>query len=192
VPPAAPCSSLILFLLAQAPRETPAAARPAERVVIKAAHLIDGRSDSTRDGLAVLARATVSRKVVRRPSCSSGGQVIDLGMLAPARPDRRVHTHLLLQGDITAADYVSSCSRRASPTALARAGRPGSRHERSPRFATWAPEGAMYADADLTDAILARASSWSATVRLSVRSRWPPRDVSVTGLFWERRVPEAS
>ena len=32
----------LFFLLGQAPRETPPAARPPERVLIKAAHLIDG------------------------------------------------------------------------------------------------------------------------------------------------------
>jgi hypothetical protein len=46
----------LVFLLAQAPRETPAAPPPAQRVLVKAAHLIDGRSDSPRDGLAVLER----------------------------------------------------------------------------------------------------------------------------------------
>lgn len=53
----------LVFLLAQAPRETPAPARPAQRVLIKAAHLIDGRSDLSGDKLAVLVEGERIAKV---------------------------------------------------------------------------------------------------------------------------------
>src|SRR3977135_2800032 len=96
----------LLFLLAQAPRETPAAPRPSERVLIKAAHLIDGRSDSSRDGVAVLVEGDRIAKVGPAAELQAPGvKVIDLGnaWLLPGLID--AHTHLLLQGDITAADY---------------------------------------------------------------------------------------
>jgi imidazolonepropionase-like amidohydrolase len=96
----------LVFLLAQAPRETPAAPPPAQRVLVKAAHLIDGRSDSPRDGLAVLVEGDRIAKVGPAAQLQAPGlTIIDLGdvWLLPGLID--AHTHLLLQGDITAADY---------------------------------------------------------------------------------------
>src|SRR3989442_14985671 len=95
-----------LFLLAQAPRETPAAPRPPERILIKAAHLIDGRSDSPRDEYAVLVERDRIAKVGPAAQLQAAGvKVIDLGdsWLLPGLI--AAHTHLLLQGDIPAADY---------------------------------------------------------------------------------------
>src|SRR5256886_2751913 len=99
---------LMMALLAQAPREAPAPARPApvEKVLVKAAHLIDGRADAVRDGLAVLVEGD---RIVRiGPAAELAPQatrVIDLGesWLLPGLID--AHTHILLQGDVTAADY---------------------------------------------------------------------------------------
>ena len=95
-----------VLLLAQAPREAPASARPAQRVLIKAAHLIDGRSDSSRDEFAVLVEGDRIAKVGPASQLQAPGvKVIDPGdsWLLPGLID--AHTHLLLQGDITAADY---------------------------------------------------------------------------------------
>jgi imidazolonepropionase-like amidohydrolase len=131
----------LLFLLAQAPRETPAA-RPAERVLIKAAHLIDGRSDSTRDGLAVLVEGDRIAKVGRAAELQAPGiKVIDLGnaWLLPGLID--AHTHLLLKESIP---YRTLRGAAAARIALMNG------------FTTLrdlGTEGAMYADADLKTAI---------------------------------------
>src|SRR4051794_22076006 len=83
---------------------------PAPRaVILKAAHLIDGRSDRVRDGVSVLvvgerirAVGTAAEIAAQAPA---GARTIDLGgaTLLPGMID--AHTHILLQGDTTAADY---------------------------------------------------------------------------------------
>src|SRR3954471_24105592 len=101
--------SMLLFallLLAQAPREAAPAPRPPERVLVKAAHLIDGRSDVARDGYAVLVEGDRIPKVGPAAELQiQGVRTLDLGeaWLLPGLID--AHTHVLLQGDITAADY---------------------------------------------------------------------------------------
>src|SRR3954466_13779106 len=105
-----------LFLPAQAPRETPQPPRPVRRVLVKAAHLIDGRSDSARDGFAVLVEGDRIAKVGPAAELQAAGlQVIDLGesWLLPGLID--AHTHLLLQGDITAADYDEQLLKESIP-----------------------------------------------------------------------------
>ena len=103
----------LLFVIAQAPRETAAPPRASERVLIKAAHLIDGRSDLSRDKLAVLVEGERIAKIGPPGELQTAGvKVIDLGdsWLLPGLID--AHTHLLLQGDITAV-RTEALARRA-------------------------------------------------------------------------------
>src|SRR5438094_7462250 len=112
----------LLFLLAQAPRETPPLARPPDRILIKAAHLIDGHSSSPRDKLAVLVEGDGISKVGPAADLQAAGvRVIDLGesWLLPGLID--AHTHVLLQGDITAADYDEQLLKESIPYRTLRA-----------------------------------------------------------------------
>src|SRR5690348_6314294 len=146
----------LFFLLAQAPRETPPPRRPPERVLIKAAHLIDGRSESVRDGVAVLIEGDRIAKVGPASELQSAGQkVIDLGdsWLLPGLID--AHTHLLLQGDITAADYDEQLLKESIPYRTLR-GAAAARIAVMNGFTSvrdLGTEGAMYADVDLKAAI---------------------------------------
>src|SRR5438477_13204630 len=97
----------LVFLLAQALRETPPAARPPERVLVKAAHLIDGHSSSPRDKFAVLVEGDRISKVGPAAELQAPGvSVIDLGeyWLLPGLIE--AHTHVLLQAHIHEAVYV--------------------------------------------------------------------------------------
>ena len=119
---------LALFLLAQAPRDIPPPRRPPERVLVRAAHLIDGRSDAPHDGWAVLVEGERIVKVGPAAEVQAAGvRTIDLGnaWLLPGLID--AHTHVLLQGDVTAADYDEQLlkesdplPRASAPTAAAR------------------------------------------------------------------------
>src|SRR6266513_130389 len=90
-------------------------------VVIRAARMIDGRSGT------VVAPATIIVRGNRIESLSSvppeGAQVVDLGdmTLLPGLID--AHTHVLLQGDITAADYDEQLFRESMPYRALRASR---------------------------------------------------------------------
>src|SRR4051812_793963 len=181
-----------LFLLAQAPRETPAAPRPPERILIKAAHLIDGRSDSSRDGLAVLVEGDRIVKVGSPAELQTPGvRVIDLGnsWLLPGLID--AHTHLLLQGDITAADYDEQLLKESIPYRTLR-GAAAARIAVMNGFTSvrdLGTEGAMYADVDLKTAI-ARGIIPGPRVFASTLAMAPTGMYPLTGYAWELRVPE--
>src|SRR5467141_1863068 len=182
----------LLFLLAQAPRETPAAARPAERVLIKAAHLIDGRSDSTRDGLAVLVEGDRIAKVGPAAELQAPGvKVIDLGnaWLLPGLID--AHTHLLLQGDITAADYDEQLLKESIPYRAIRATM-AARTALMNGFTTLRDletEGAMYADVDVQTAIN-RGIIPGPRMFVATRALAPTGTYPLLGYSWELRMPE--
>jgi imidazolonepropionase-like amidohydrolase len=126
---------------------------PQTVTVVRAARLIDGR------GGAVVAPAVV---VVRGNKIESiggvvpaGAQVIDLGdvTLLPGLID--VHTHALLQGDITAEDYDTQLFHESLPYRALRATR-ALKIALDHGFTTIRDvetEGAMYTDVDLKRAI---------------------------------------
>ena len=182
----------LLFLLAQAPREAPAAARPATRVLIKAAHLIDGRSDSSRDEFAVLVEGDRIAKVGPASQLQAPGvKVIDLGdsWLLPGLID--AHTHLLLQGDITAADYDEQLLKESVAYRALRASA-AARTAVMNGFTTirdLGTEGAMYADVDLKTAI-ARGVLPGPRMFVSTLAMAPTGMYPLTGYAWELRVPE--
>ena len=183
---------LALLLLAQAPREVPPASRPPERVLIKAAHLIDGHADTARDGMAVLVEGDRIAKVA--PANELQGQaakVIDLGnsWLLPGLID--AHTHVLLQGDITAADYDEQLLKESIPYRALRAS-VSVRTAVMNGFTTirdLETEGAMYADVDLKTAI-ARGVIPGPRMFVATRSMAPTGMYPLLGYSWEIKVPE--
>ena len=183
---------LALLLLAQAPREVPPPSRPPERVLIKAAHLIDGHADTARDGMAVLVEGDRIAKVA--PAGELQGQaakVIDLGnsWLLPGLID--AHTHVLLQGDITAADYDEQLLKESVPYRALRAS-VSVRTAVMNGFTTirdLETEGAMYADVDLKTAI-ARGVIPGPRMFVATRSMAPTGMYPLLGYSWEIKVPE--
>jgi imidazolonepropionase-like amidohydrolase len=183
----------LLFLLAQAPRETLTAARPPERVLIKAAHLIDGRSSSPRDKLAVLVEGDRISKVGPAAELQAPGvRVIDLGesWLLPGLID--AHTHVLLQGDITAADYDEQLLKESIPYRTLRAAA-AVRTAVMNGFTTirdLETEGAMYADVDVKTAI-ARGVIPGPRMFVATRAFAPTGTYPLLGYSWElQHLPE--
>jgi imidazolonepropionase-like amidohydrolase len=182
----------LLFLLAQAPRETPPPPRPPQRILIKAAHLIDGHSDSSRDEYAVLVEGERIVKVGPAKDLQApGAKVIDLGnsWLLPGLID--AHTHLLLQGDITAADYDEQLLKESIPYRTLR-GAAAARAAVMNGFTAvrdLGTEGAMYADVDLKTAI-AKSIIPGPRVFASTLAMAPTGMYPLTGYAWELRVPE--
>jgi len=74
-------------------------------IAIKAGKLIDGKSNAAQSNIIVLVEANKITAVGSHVTVPSGARVIDLSnsTVMPGLID--AHTHLLLQGDITAADY---------------------------------------------------------------------------------------
>ncbi len=164
-------------------------------VILKAARLIDGRSDTVRTGQAVLVKdgriqdvAPAAELITRNP----GVKVLDLGAatLLPGLMD--MHTHVFLQGDVTAEDYDSQLLKESIPYRTIRAtvaakialfsGFTGIRDLET--------EGAMYADADLKRAIehgiVPGPRMWVSTRALAPTGMYP-----LLGYSWELKgLPE--
>ncbi len=163
--------------------------------VVRAAHLIDGRSDGVRDDVAVLVEGgrivqigspeEIARQAPRE------ARTIDLGdaTLLPGLID--AHTHLLLQGDITAADYDEQVLKESIPYRAIRAAA-AARTALMNGFTTMRDletEGAMYADVDVKTAIN-RGVIPGPRLFVATRAMAPTGMYPLRGYSWELKVPE--
>jgi len=187
---------LALLLSTQAP-SAPATAtpRPAERVLIKSAHLIDGRADAPRDGFAVLVEGDRIQQVGPAAELSAkaeGAHIVDLGnaWLLPGLID--AHTHVLLQGDITADDYAEQLLKESIPYRALRASA-AARTAVLNGFTTirdLETEGAMFADVDLKNAI-ARGVIIGPRMFVATRAMTPTGMYGLSaGYSWELPLPK--
>jgi imidazolonepropionase-like amidohydrolase len=190
------CSSALIALSAsaQAPRETQQQKPPERAVLIKAARLIDGRSDKPRQGQAVLVVGERIQEVgpaAELARKAGQAQVIDLGdaTLLPGLIDN--HTHVLLQGDIAAADYDEQLLKESTPYRAIRA-TVAARTALMNGFTTirdLETEGAMYADVDLKVAIQ-RGVIPGPRMYVATRAMAPTGMYPLLGYSWELRMPE--
>jgi len=179
---------------AQAPRETAPAKAPPKTVLVKAARLIDGRSDQPRQGLSVLVSGERIQEVGPADELArkaGQAQVVDLGnaTLLPGLIDN--HTHVLLQGDITAADYDEQLLKESTPYRAIRA-TVAARTALMNGFTTirdLETEGAMYADVDVKVAI-ERGVIPGPRMYVATRAMAPTGMYPLLGYSWELRMPE--
>jgi imidazolonepropionase-like amidohydrolase len=171
----------------------PAPTAPPKRIIIRAGRLIDGAAENVRADQGILVEG--DRIVAVGPYSdvsgrASGAGRIDLsGMtVLPGLIDN--HTHVLLQGDITAADYDEQLLKESIPYRAIRA-TAAARTALLNGFTTirdLETEGAMYADVDLKTAI---ARSVVPGPRMFVATR----AFSATGMYpllgysWELKMP---
>ncbi|HSP33846.1 MAG TPA: amidohydrolase family protein [Thermoanaerobaculia bacterium] len=122
-------------------------------IVLRAARMIDGRSDSAIAPAVVVVRGNKIESV--GGPVPSGAQVIELGdaTLLPGLID--AHTHILLQGDVSASDYDEQLFRQSMPYRALLASR-SVRIALDHGFTSMRDvetEGAMYTDVDVKKAI---------------------------------------
>ena len=178
-----------------APAQVAAAAgAPAKRILIRAGRLIDGLADAPRSDQGVLVEG--ERIVAVGPygelaGRAEGADRIDLSAMTvlPGLIDN--HTHVLLQGDITAADYDQQLLKESIPYRTIRA-TAAARTALLNGFTTirdLETEGAMYADVDLKTAIargvIPGPRMFVATRAFSATGMYP-----LLGYSWELKVPE--
>ena len=184
-----------LLLVSRAHAQTTRDSVPSPRYLIRAAHLIDGRSDTPRDNVAVLVEG--ERVVAVGPAAEltgrAGGplQTIDLGAatILPGLIDN--HTHVLLQGDITSADYDDQLLKESIPYRAIRA-TAAVRDALMNGFTAirdLETEGAMYADVDVKTAI-ARGVIPGPRMFVSTRAMSTTGTYPLLGYSWELKMPE--
>ncbi len=163
--------------------------------LIRAAHLIDGRSDVPRDNAAVLVQGeriiAVGSAAELTTRAAGTVRTIDLGgaTMLPGLIDN--HTHVLLQGDITSADYDEQLLKESTPyrairaTAAVRAALMNG----FTAIRDVETEGAMYADVDVKTAIN-RGVIPGPRMFVSTRAMAPTGMYPLLGYSWELRMPE--
>jgi len=163
--------------------------------VIRAARLIDGKSDAAQNDVAIVVQGdrivAVGRQSNITSTIPSGAQVIDLGTatILPGLIDN--HTHVLLQGDITSADYDEQLLKESIPyrairaTAAVRAALMNG----FTAIRDLETEGAMYADVDVKTAI-ARGVIPGPRMFVSTRAMAPTGMYPLLGYSWELKMPE--
>jgi imidazolonepropionase-like amidohydrolase len=163
--------------------------------LLEAAHMIDGVGATARDGVAVLVLGARIQEVGPRAAleakAGATARRIDLGdaTLLPGLMD--AHTHVLLQGDVTAADYDEQLLKESIPYRAIRA-TAAVRIALMNGFTTLRDletEGAMYADVDLKHAI-ERGVVPGPRLFVSTRALAPTGTYPLLGYSWELKVPE--
>jgi imidazolonepropionase-like amidohydrolase len=177
---------VVLALLA-----LPAAAEEpkAGLLALRCGRLIDGRSDDVRkDAVVVVSGPRIQAVGATVPE---GATVIDLGRATclPGLIDN--HTHFLLQGDVTAADYDEQILKESIPYRAIRA-TAAARVSLMNGFTAardLETEGAMYADVDLKTAI-DRGIIPGPRLFVSTRALAPTGTYPLLGYSWELKMPE--
>ena len=164
------------------------------RTLIHAGRLIDGVADQPVVNQGILVegeRITAVGPWADLSARTRGATIIDLsGMtVLPGLIDN--HTHILLQGDITAADYDEQLLKESIPYRTIRAVA-AVRTALINGFTTMRDletEGAMYADVDVKTAIN-RGIVPGPRLFVSTRAMAPTGMYPLSGYSWELRVPE--
>ena len=184
--------SLATAAAAQAPRDPKKP--PPPPLIVVAAHLFDGVSDSVRDGQAVLVQEGRIARIGPRAELEKAdpkARVLDLkgATLLPGLID--AHSHVLLQGDVTAAEYDDQLLKQSIPYRILGAAA-AARTALGNGFTglrDLETEGAMYADVDLKQAIEAGVvpgpRMWVVTRALAPTGMYP-----LLGYSWELKLPE--
>jgi imidazolonepropionase-like amidohydrolase len=143
-------------LFAQAPRNDKQAAAPLKTTVLTCAKFWDGRSDALRSNVSIVVEGDRIKDVVNGPAQPASAEAVTVsGTCMPGLVE--THTHVLLQSDITAAEYDDQILKESVAYRTLRASR-SLRLALKYGFTTLRDletEGAGYADVDLRKAVIA-------------------------------------
>ena len=125
------------------------------RVAIRAGKLIDGKSEKVVENIMIVIEGDKIASVTAGGSAPAGVEVIDLSKATVLPGFIDTHTHVLLQGDITAEEYDTQLLKQSIPYRAILAAR-NAHIALSHGFTAirdLETEGAMYADVDVKTAI---------------------------------------
>jgi imidazolonepropionase-like amidohydrolase len=167
-----------------------AVAQTPHRVAIRAGRLIDGKNEKPIENALILIEGDKIVSVTAGGSAPSGVEVIDLSKATVLPGFIDTHTHVMLNGDITAEEYdVQLLKESISYRAIL-----GARNAHialSHGFTTMRDletEGAMYADVDVKTAI-ANGEVPGPRMQVATRAMTPTGMYPLLGYSWELKVP---
>jgi imidazolonepropionase-like amidohydrolase len=187
-------ASIVLAITWCATHSVDAQNTPPLRTVVHAGRLIDGVADQPRmdQGILIEGERIVQVGPFGEVAASApGAAIVDLSAMTvlPGMIDN--HTHILLQGDITAADYDDQLLKESIPYRAIRA-TAAVRTALSNGYTTMRDletEGAMYADVDVKTAINRKIIP-GPRLFVATRAMAPTGMYPLSGYSWELRVPE--
>ncbi|MDP9148100.1 MAG: amidohydrolase family protein [Acidobacteriota bacterium] len=181
-------STLGNLSMAQQAQNKPAA--PAKKIAIRAGHLIDGKSDKVMDNAVILIAGDSIVSVTANGEAPAGMELVDLSQFTVLPGFADTHTHVVLNGDITAEDYDAQLLKQSIPY-RAILGARNARIALDHGFTTirdLETEGAMYADVDVKTAI-ANGEVPGPRMQVATRAMAPTGMYPLLGYSWELRVP---
>jgi imidazolonepropionase-like amidohydrolase len=167
-----------------------AAGQATTRIAIRAGKLIDGRGEKPLENPLIQVKGDKIISVTAGGSAPSGMQVVDLGNATVLPGFIDVHTHLLLQGDVTAEEYDAQLLKQSIPYRAILAAR-NAQIALSHGFIAvrdLETEGAMYADVDLKTAI-ANGEVPGPRMQVATRAMTPTGMYPLLGYSWELKMP---
>jgi imidazolonepropionase-like amidohydrolase len=165
-------------------------AQSPKRIAIRAGKLIDGKSDRPIANALILIEGDHIVSITPNGAPPAGVEVVDLSHAAVLPGLIDTHTHLLLNGDITADEYDAQLLKESIPYRAILAAR-NARIALDHGFTTMRDletEGAMYADVDLKSAI-ARGEVPGPRLQVSTRAMAPTGMYPLQGYSWELEMP---
>lgn len=161
-----------------------------KKIAIRAGHLIDGKSDTAILNALILIEGDKIVSVTSGGTPPVGYELIDLSKATVLPGFIDVHTHVLLNGDITAADYDEQLLKESIPYRAILAAR-NARIALENGFTSIRDvetEGAMYADVDVKTAI-AKSEVPGPRMQVATRAMAPTGMYPLLGYSWELKVP---
>ena len=188
---AASVAALLLVTGLVARGQTTKKEAPPKRIAIRAGRLIDGKSDAAIQNAVILVEGDAIVSVTQGGTVPAGVETIDLShaTLMPGFAD--VHTHVVLNGDITAEDYDAQLLKQSIPY-RAILGARNAKIALDHGFTSirdLETEGAMYADVDVKTAI-ANGEVPGPRMQVATRAMTPTGMYGPLGYSWELKVPQ--
>jgi imidazolonepropionase-like amidohydrolase len=165
-------------------------AQTPHRVAIRAGRLIDGKSDKPIENAVIVVEGDKIVSVTAGGATPAGVDLLDLSKATVLPGFIDTHTHVLLQGDVTAEEYDTQLLKQSIPYRAILAAR-NAQIALSHGFTAMRDletEGAMFADVDVKTAI-ANGEVPGPRMQVATRAMTPTGMYPLLGYSWELKVP---